>query len=135
MLAKDKKGDWFEWKLLKFELENMEWTEKIPHYVQKLKEAGWYTLCERIRDYNVEVTKSFCHNFKDSVVNVGGFEFPITKESIAQVIGITLEGEKCFKRQSIDEYYGQFLLPAHINSNGSQGIQWTCLLEEWHDVL
>ena len=62
-------------------------------------------MCEKIWDYNVEVTKSFCQNLKGSVVNVGWFDFSVTKESIAQAIGIAPEGEKWFKRQSIDEDY------------------------------
>ena len=50
------------------------------------------TLCERIEDFNVEVTKSFSHNFKGLVVNIGGLEFPVTEESIAQAIGVAPEG-------------------------------------------
>ena len=83
----------------------------------------------------LEVTKSFCQNFKGLVVNIGGFKFPVTEESTAQPIGIAPEGEIWFKIQSIDEYYEQFLLPAHRNPDWSQGIQRTCLLEKWHDVL
>ena len=101
--------------VLRIEPKNIEWISKFPIDTAKLKEAGWYTLCERIGDYNVEVTKSFCQNFKDSVVNVGGFEFSVIEESIAQDIGIAHEGEKLFKRQPIDEDYGRFLLPAHRN--------------------
>ena len=55
-------------------------------------------MCERIGDYNVELTESFCENFNDLVVNIAGFDFPIREESISQAIGITLKGEKWFKR-------------------------------------
>ena len=68
-------------------------------------------------------------------MKVGGLEFSVTKESTAQAIGIAPEGEKWYKRQSIYEDYGQFILLAHINPDWSQGIQRTFLLEEWHDVL
>ena len=108
---------------------------KITLVVAKVKEAGWYALCERIVDYHIEVTKSFCHNFKDSTVNVGGLEFSVTKESIAHAISIAPKGEKWYKRQSIDEYYGQFLLPTHRDPVWIQGIQRTFLLEEWSDIL
>ena len=91
--------------VLRIEPQDVEWMSKLPLVVANLKEASWYTLCERIGDYHREVTKSFCHNFKDSAVNVGGLEFSVTEESIAQAIGIAREGEKWYKRQSIDEYY------------------------------
>ena len=74
---------------------------------------GLYTLCKRIGYYHIEVTKYCCQNFKESIVNVGGLKFPVIEETIAQAIGISPEGEKWYKRQSIDEYYDQFLLPAH----------------------
>ena len=64
--------------VLRIEPKNIEWMSKFPLATANLKEEGWYTSCERIGDYNVEVTKSFCQNFKDSVVKVGGFEFPVT---------------------------------------------------------
>ena len=80
--------------VLRIEPHNVEWMSKLPLVVAKLKEAGWYTLCERIGDYHIEVMKYFCQNFKDSVVNDGGLEFSITNESISHAIGITPKGEK-----------------------------------------
>ena len=35
-------------KLLRFKPENMDWVEELPHYVEKLENAGWFTMCERI---------------------------------------------------------------------------------------
>ena len=32
------------------------WMEKFPTSVEKIKKAGWYSMCERIGDYHVEVT-------------------------------------------------------------------------------
>ena len=66
---------------------------EIPLATAKLKEASWFTLCEWIGDHNVEVTKYFSHNFKGSIVNIGGLEFPVTEESIAQAIGVAPGGK------------------------------------------
>ena len=70
---------------------------------------------ERIGDYHIEVTKSFCQNCKGSTVKVGGLEFVVKEENIAHAIGIVPEDEKWYKRQSIDEDYCEFLLPTHKN--------------------
>ena len=55
-------------------------------------------------------------------MNIGGIEFEVMEETIAQAMGIIPEGETWYKRQSIDEDYSNFLLPVHKNPNWSQGI-------------
>ena len=85
---------------------------------------------ERMGEYHIGVTRYFCQNFDGSAVKIGGLEFAMIEETIAQDICVILEGEKWYKRQSIDEDYNQFLLPANENPNWSQGIQRVFLLEE-----
>ena len=85
---------------------------------------------ERIGAYHIGVTRSFCQNFDGSIVNIRGLEFAVTEESISQAIGVIHVGEKWYKRQSINEDYSQFLLPAHKDPDWSQGIQRVFLLEE-----
>ena len=55
------------------------------------------------------------------MVKVGGLEFIVKEESISHVIDVVPEGERWYKIQTINEYYSQFLLPAHKNPNWSQG--------------
>ena len=66
---------------------------------------------EKIAEHHIRVTKSFC----ESWVQVVGLQFTVSKESISHAIGVVLEGERWYKRQTINEYYHQFLLPAHKN--------------------
>ena len=69
--------------LLMTEPQSMEWMHKIPLVVEKLKEASWFSMLERIREHHAGVSISFCHNFDRPVVNIGGLEFVVTEESIS----------------------------------------------------
>ena len=90
---------------------------------------------ERIAEHIIEVTKAFCHNFDGSSVQIRGLNFTVTEESISHAIDVLPEGERWYKRQTINEDYSQYLLPAHKNPDWSQGIQRSFLLKEWQDVL
>ena len=59
--------------------------------------------------------KVFCQSFDGLVVKIGGLEFVVTEEIIAQAMGVIPEGEKWYKKQSINEDYNDFLLPTHKN--------------------
>ena len=102
---------------------------KITLAIEKVKEVGWFSMFERIGQHHLGVTRSFYQNFDGSVVKIGGLEFVVTEESISQAIGVIPVGEKWYKRKSINEYYSQFLLPAHKDPDWSQGIQRVFLLE------
>ena len=97
--------------------------QKFPSSLVKVKEIGWYVMFEKIAEHHIGVTKAFCESFDGSRVQVGGLEFTVSKESISHAIGIVPEGERWYKRQTINEDYSQFLLPAHKNLDWSQGIQ------------
>ena len=101
--------------LLRIEPQSVEWMRKIPLAVEKLKEAGWFSMFERIREYHIGITRSFCQIFDGSIVNIGGLEFEVMEEAIVQDIGVIPKGKKWYKRQSINEDYNQFLLPSHKN--------------------
>ena len=92
---------------------------KFPLSLEKVKEIGWYVMFENIAQHHIRVTKYFYESFDRSMVKVGGLEFTITDESISHVISIILEGERWYKIQTINEYYSQFMLPAHKNPDWS----------------
>ena len=121
--------------LLKIEPSNVEWMQKSPLALEILKKIGWYGMFEKIAEHHIGVTKYFYESFDGSRVQVGGFEFTVSEESISHAIGVVLEGKRWYKRQNINEYYSQFLLPAHKNPDWSEGIQRAFLFKESQDVL
>ena len=86
---------------------------------------------EKIVEHHIGVTKAFCQSFDGSRVQVGGLKFAIIEESISHAIGVLPEGERWYKRQTINKDYSQFLLPAHKNPDWSRGIQRAFLFKEW----
>ena len=79
--------------MLQIKPQSVEWMQEIPLAVEKVKEVGWYAMFERMGEYHIGVTRSFCQNFDRSTVNIGGLEFAMTEETIAHAIGIIHEGE------------------------------------------
>ena len=56
-----------------------------------------YNMFKRIAEHNIKVTKSFCHIFKGSRVQIGGLSFIVTEETISHTIGVLPEGEICIR--------------------------------------
>ena len=54
--------------LLRTETQSVEWMQKIPLAIEKVKEVGWFAIFERIEEHHVGVTRYFCHNFDGLVV-------------------------------------------------------------------
>ena len=90
---------------LRIEPSDVEWMQKFPSALKKFKEIGWYVMFEKIAEHHIGVTKYFCESFDGSRVQVGGLEFTISEESISHPIGIIPEGERWYKRQTINEDY------------------------------
>ena len=42
--------------VLQVEPQSIAWMEKFLAAIEKIKKPGWYSMCERIGDYHVEVT-------------------------------------------------------------------------------
>ena len=58
--------------LLRTEPSNVEWMQKLPQALEKVKKIGWYNMFERITEHHVEVTKAFFQSFDGSRVQIGG---------------------------------------------------------------
>ena len=104
--------------------------QKLPLALEKVKKIGWYNMLKRIVEHHIEVTKAFCQSFDGSRVQVGGLNYIVTEKSISHAIGVLPEGERWYKRQTINEDYSQYLLPTHKNPDWSQGIQRSFLFKE-----
>ena len=121
--------------MLRTEPSNVEWIQKFPLALERVKKIGWYNMFERIAEHHIGVTKSLCHIFYGFKVQVGGLKFTVTEEFISHAIGVLPEVERWYKRKTIKEDYSQYLLPTHKNTDWSQGIQRDFLFKEWQDIL
>ena len=64
--------------LLRTEPSNVDWMQKFPSALEKVKEIGWYVMFEKIAEHHIGVTKAFCQIFYGSTVKVRGLEFTVT---------------------------------------------------------
>ena len=101
--------------MLRTKPSNVEWMQKFPLALERVKKIGWYNIFQRIAEHHIEVTKALCHSFDGYRVQVGGLNFIVTEESISHAIDVLPEGDRWYKRKTINEDYSQYLLPAHKN--------------------
>ena len=64
--------------LLRTYSSNVEWMQKFPLALERVKNIGWYNMFERIAEHHIEVTKALCQSFDGSRVQVGGLNFTVT---------------------------------------------------------
>ena len=101
--------------LLRTKPSNVEWMQKFPLALERVKKIRWYNMLKRIVEHHIEVTKAFFQSFDGSRVQFGGLNFTVTEESILHAIDVLPEGERWYKTKNINEHYNQYLLPAHKN--------------------
>jgi len=68
-----------------------------------LREKQWLPFLEKFNGSNEEVTKQFSFTFNGEKALIGNFSFRILKDTIAQSLGISLDGEKYFKTKQFKE--------------------------------
>ena len=59
----------------------------------------------------------------------------VDEESIAEAIGVPVQGEKCFKQQYFQGNYGEFLLPGFEKLNWKNGIHVSKIKPNWEIPL
>ena len=47
--------------LLRTEPSNVEWMQKFPLALKRVKKIGWYDMSEKIAEHHIGVTKAFCN--------------------------------------------------------------------------
>ena len=64
--------------LLRMNPSNVEWMQKFPLALERVKKIGWHNMFERIAEHHIEVSKAFCQSFDGSRVQVGGLNCTVT---------------------------------------------------------
>ena len=100
-----------------------------------MKTVGWFSLCEQMKRYDLQVTNAFIQNYKDSVVDLKTLVFILDGAMIAEAIGGPAEGDKWFKQHLFEVNLSQFLLPIFENIDWSKGIHLNRIKPEWINML
>ena len=77
-------------------------------------DAGWLTFFKKIEGYHVEVSYKFAQCLDKEIVSFDNLKFKLTKELIAEAIGILDEGELWFKKVPFTINAQKHLLPGVI---------------------
>ena len=53
-----------------------------------MRNAGWFSFCEKLQGYHTQVTMAFIKNYKDGMVQLKSLKIMVNEESIAEAIGV-----------------------------------------------
>ena len=96
----------------RLELESVKWAKEFPKCTKMMRNAGWFSLFEKLRGHNLEVTNTFMNNYKDSLVSFQTLYFRVNEATIAEATGITPEGKRWFNKHVFEVDLSMFLLPS-----------------------
>lgn len=71
--------------------------------VDILRAKCWLSFLEKHSGHNKQTAKEFVSSFNGERAVVGNLSFRVSEDTIAQAIGIILEGEKYFKTKQFKE--------------------------------
>ena len=122
-------------KICRLEPVNVKWDEEFSRCAEIMRNAGWFSFCEKLKGHNLEVTNAFINNYKDSVVSLQTLNFRVNESTIAKATGISLEGERWFKNHLFEVDLSIFLLARFENMDWGKGIHLNNVKTEWRDAL
>ena len=109
-------------KICRLELENVKWAEEFPRCAEMMRNAWWFSLCEKFRGHNLEVTNAFVNNYKDFVVNFQTLNFRVNEATVAEATSMSPERERWFKKHLFEVDLSMFLLPGFEKLDWGKGI-------------
>ena len=83
--------------LNRFEISGSELIDANQEVAKKFEKMGWENFFRCFDGHHVEITKMFAMNFEDDRVQIGGFEFVINEDKIAEATKLPQVGERWFK--------------------------------------
>ena len=89
----------------------MSWVQTFPDCAKLFLEAGWLSFFERIEGYHSEVSYKFAQCLDKDMVTFDTLKFKLTRELLAEAIGIPDEGEYWFKKFPFTFDAHKYLLP------------------------
>ena len=80
------------------ERSHISWVQAFPDYARLFLEAGWLRFFEKIDGYHTKVSYKFAQYLDKDIVTFDTLKIELTRELIAEAIGIPDEGEYWFKK-------------------------------------
>ena len=77
--------------------DNTQWILQFPRSSQLMRNAGWFTFCEKLQGYHTQVTMAFIKELQIWNGSSQDFKSMVNEESIAEAIGVPAQGERWFK--------------------------------------
>jgi hypothetical protein len=113
--------------------------ETLPEYKatkEILKRAGWEPFLRKFNGYNDAITLQFALHFDGETAKVGGLEFRVTEEFIAEAVELPTTGQRWMKGQPVDkELCVQLLKPQYRNMKWTEGTSRAWLEPQWAQLL
>jgi hypothetical protein len=113
--------------------------ETLPEYKatkEIFKQAGWEPFLKKFNGYNDAITLQFALHFDGETAKVGGLEFRVTEEFIAEAIELPTTGQRWMKGQPVDkELCVQLLKPQYRNTKWTEGTSRAWLEPQWAQLL
>jgi len=69
--------------------------------VEWFTNAGWMFFCHGLKGFGYEVARAFAEGFDGQVVNIAELSLSISEESIAEAVGLPIDGEIWFKNRTL----------------------------------
>jgi hypothetical protein len=102
--------------------------ETLPEYKSTkeiFKRAGWEPFLRKFNGYNDAITLQFTLHFDGETTKVGGLEFRVTEEFIAEAVELPTTGQRWMKGQPVDkELCVKLLKPQYRNTKWTEGTSW-----------
>ena len=118
--------------LNRFELAGCELIEAHQEAAQKFEKMGWTHFFRSFDGHHAEITKMFAISFEDDRVRIGGFEFVINEDKIAEATKLPQVGECWFKGMIVNKKKCMaLLLPLPDKVKLRTGVPVKFLKPEW----
>jgi len=113
--------------------------EALPEYKatkEIFKQAGWEPFLKKFNGYNDAITLQFALHFDGETTKVGGLEFRVTEEFIAEAVELPTTGQRWMKGQPVDkELCVQLLKPQYRTTKWTEGTSRAWLEPQWAQLL
>ena len=113
---------------------NMSWDKTFPECVKLFQEAGWFYYFEKFDGYHSEVSYEFAQGLEKDTFLFNTLKIELTRELIAEAIGIADEGEFWFKKVPFAFNSNNFLLPNVIEDWG-KGVHIQKFNPKWREPI
>jgi hypothetical protein len=103
---------------------------------KKYEQAGWVSFLEKFKGHHEGISLVFAQTYDGENVQFGDVKLTITEATIAEATGLSMVGERYFKRVIVDKNLCQkFLKPEHHNPDWTKGVPRSYIKEEYWTML